>query len=653
MSTSGSSGSSGGIVGRMLAVLGSSGASGRTTEETAEELLAILEEESDDDMTPEELLLAAFRSGSAGASGSSGQDLAAQFVDLLDGDGTWGVSGGTWGVNGPWGVSGAAQGHRNRFYGSLLNNMRGVSGDRYSRSELPNILLLGLADRELYSAWGASGQLSVVPLDIYSNPGHYLSPNRRYLLRIAGTSGASGLIVARHDSEEYFRATVLPHLNRARAAGLHGLSGDNELLQLFMDALSEDADDGSATQRLARMLLEALAEESAGATGTSGASGASGSSGRGRPTKLNALIAMADARFDMPDSHRREDRDELNEVQEQGWGAVRQRLDATEPPWAEGHRLDINGRGGLYYLERDRVTVAAEVYDSRVFGNLDVDIANDYEMMVDGDVTIGVQAPTGSSGSSGSSGASGTSGSSGSSASAGASGSSGVSGSSGSSSSSSSTSSAGSSTQTPRATSTPAAPVGVERLTVGGTARFEFHERKTMLTGTVNRLWEGPIVRMIGMDGIICGGVFGRIHAGPSFTLAHLASSDVYGGAAHVAAARIHASTLGYRSADATAWAMAAYVRATRVTLEPLLGTPSQTLPFRDAKLAAKLGKLALAACPFLDILMGLALLFPMLLIALIRKVIRARATPPAGPPRLRNRSAGFTKEVAASVLHV
>lgn len=641
MSSSGTSS----LTQRMHAVLSSPGAS---ADEKAERLLAILEEDSDDGQTAGQRLLAAFRSGSAGASGSSGQDLAARFVDLLDGDGSWGSSG----------LSGlharAAQVTRNSFYSSLLSNMRGSAGSSGGSDSLPSILLLGMAAQDLYSAWGASGQLIPVicaefPLPaeagnpnvrqyarlpdgrtIFYNHRYYTiggvtrdrrNPDGTFTFRIVGTSGTSGLVYAREDSEEYFRAHVLPHFNTMRAMGYHGVSGDNDLMQFFMDALREDddEDDDSAMQRLARMLLDAIAEENTNREAVA--------SGRRQPTKLDALIALADAYWDVPDAYRRRDRDEYYQMHNDGWAAIGRRLDATEPPWSEGHRLDINARGGLYYRERDRVTVAAELYDSRVFGNLDVDVENDYEFTVDGDVTIGLQAPTGSSGAAGSSGTSGSSSASGTSGSAETSG-------------------------TPRPTSTPAAPVGVDRLTVGGTARFEFNERKTMLTGTVNRLWEGPIVRMVGMDGIICGGVFGRIHAGPSFTFAPLASSDVYGGAAHVSAARIHAAMLGYRSADATAWAMLAYIRAAKVTIEPLLGTPSQTTPFRDAKLASKLWKLSLALCPFLDILVGLVLLLPMLLWALVKKIYGV-TSPPAGPPRIRNRSAGFTKEVAASVLHV
>ena len=380
---------------------------------------------------------------------------------------------------------------------------------------------------------------------------------------------------------------------------------DRELEALLLAALrapSGDAD--NEQQRLARLLLEAISRGNAA----------------GSPRKLDELIKAADARYRLPSI---DDDDGMTKLLEGGWQSVSEVLDAQEPPWKQGHQLDITGRGGLYELEDHRVTVAADAYVNRVMGDADMDISGDYDIAVVGSNLVTVQAgTTGASGTSGASGASGTSSASGASG--------------------TSSSSAPSSLTPP----------GLDKLEVSGTARFEFGDRQTKLVGTVNRHWQGPIVRMVGLDGVICGGAFGRIHAGPSMSLSPLVSGDVYGGAARVSAVRIHVAGMGYRSADAAAWAMGAYIRATSITLEPMISTPSRTTPFSQMKWTAKLGKISLGLLPPVDILFGVLSLLALPFILLINK-IRHRPPPPPGPPRVRNRQVGFVKECHGVQVHM
>ena len=257
-------------------------------------------------------------------------------------------------------------------------------------------------------------------------------------------------------------------------------------------------------------------------------------------------------------------------------GAVEDLPGVAEPvPWKDGHQLEITGRGGLYNLERRRVTVAAKAYHSRVRKNRDVQVTGDYTSTVDGDATVTI-APG----------------------------------------------------------NVPVTSPGLEKLTVNGAATMEFGERRTLLTGTVNRVWTGPIKRMIGMEGVICGGAFARIHAGPAMTIAALMSGDVYGGAARVAGARIYVAGLGYRSADSASWAMGAYIRSTNFTIEPEIGSPSQTTP--ASKMSEKIGRIAMGLCPFLEIGIGL-LMLPIGLVSMLVNKIRRRSPKTAiGPPRMR-----------------
>lgn len=195
---------------------------------------------------------------------------------------------------------------------------------------------------------------------------------------------------------------------------------------------------------------------------------------------------------------------------------------------------------------------------------------------------------------------------------------------------------------------------GEDKLVVDGDADITIGERTTILTGTVNRTWTGGIVRLVGMEGVICGGVYAQILAGMSSTVAALFSGDVYGGCGRVAVSRNYIAALGYRSADGpVSWAMGAYVRKTKFVLEPVLGSPGPDAPDKGVKRVAKLtAKIGGGLCPFLEIFLGLgslALLIPLKILAAVRKKMGKKKKPPTKLPRNRVRSCGVIKESATS----
>ncbi len=192
-----------------------------------------------------------------------------------------------------------------------------------------------------------------------------------------------------------------------------------------------------------------------------------------------------------------------------------------------------------------------------------------------------------------------------------------------------------------------------DKLVVEGPAEIEIGERITTVTGTVNRVWTGGISRLIGMEGIICGGAYAQILAGLSTTVAGVMSGDIYGGCARVAGFRNYTAALGYRSADGpVAWATGAYVRKTAVVLEPIVGSPGREAPDKGAK---RIGKLMLkiggGVCPFVEIgagLVSLVALIPLLIAAAVMKKMGKTKKPPQMLPRNRVRTCGVVKEGAA-----
>ena len=79
-----------------------------------------------------------------------------------------------------------------------------------------------------------------------------------------------------------------------------------------------------------------------------------------------------------------------------------------------------------------------------------------------------------------------------------------------------------------------------DSLDVSGDMEWEFHEKLTLMSGKINRLWHNGVARYIGMEGIICGGAFSKTFVAGSATICAVASGDVYGGCARTSASRVY-----------------------------------------------------------------------------------------------------------------
>ncbi len=249
----------------------------------------------------------------------------------------------------------------------------------------------------------------------------------------------------------------------------------------------------------------------------------------------------------------------------------------AEPPWRAGFRLEFSSFGGIRSLENRSIGVALEDYTSNVRGNLtqeitanyDSDFANatSYRFARDDELLDGQEE-----------------------------------------------------TQGDTSFEAPEANWGTDSLSVTGPASFRFHERLVLMTGTVTKQWMGGVVRFAGTEGIICGGVFTRVFAGPSVHLSALATGDVYGGAARVSAARIHIAGFGYRSSDLCNWAAGFSGRFTNITLIP--GVPVPPKQGRVAKALGKAYKLAGALLPFVEIIGGI-LMFLKTIVMLLASLVK------------------------------
>ncbi|MCY3811467.1 MAG: hypothetical protein OXH15_06705 [Gammaproteobacteria bacterium] len=203
------------------------------------------------------------------------------------------------------------------------------------------------------------------------------------------------------------------------------------------------------------------------------------------------------------------------------------------------------------------------------------------------------------------------------------------------------------------------APWGRDSLTVDGDAEITVGGRMVMLSGFATRNWNGGVMRLASMEGVICGGAFLRLIASPSVTLSGMMTGDVYGGCARVAAVRCYLAVLHYRAAAAAAWANGVYVRNATFVIEPLIGTPSAgTPPSRMAAKLARMGQVLSAArmvCPPLDIFVGVATFVPMGLYGLYGLIAgivkRPNPIPPAGPPRTRVQNVGVNLQSCTSML--
>ena len=276
----------------------------------------------------------------------------------------------------------------------------------------------------------------------------------------------------------------------------------------------------------------------------------------------------------------------------------------TGSPWQSGYELTLSTIGALHNLERRRVMVFPDGYRNHRKGSMDVDVSERCEIGVDGDMRVSVgPVDTGTD--------------------------------------------TGTDTDGGGAVANP----GLDELTVNGDADVRFKEKTTLISGAINRVWTGPVTRLAGMEGVICGGIFARVHAGPSMTAAAVVSGDVYGGAARASGARIYVAGMHYRAAKAAHWTMpGAYVRTAGVVLEPLVGSPSGNTPAKS--LAAKAARLSVALCPFLEIGIGLIML-PVGAARMIAGLVRKPAPRPVGGlPRTRTRLvAGVEVSSANSVI--
>ena len=181
---------------------------------------------------------------------------------------------------------------------------------------------------------------------------------------------------------------------------------------------------------------------------------------------------------------------------------------------------------------------------------------------------------------------------------------------------------------------------GTDRLVVDGAARLRSDERQVVMRGRFERHSIGAVSRMAGLDGLIAGGVFLRVQAGASLSLAALATGDVYGAAARVAGVRTQVSGMQYQTSRGTARAAGLYVRATGFVVEPVTGSPGREAPARSvAAKAARIGMIAGSMIPFFGVATA-AVSVPVGIARLIRRARGGRG--PAGPPgapRIRTRN--------------
>ena len=181
---------------------------------------------------------------------------------------------------------------------------------------------------------------------------------------------------------------------------------------------------------------------------------------------------------------------------------------------------------------------------------------------------------------------------------------------------------------------------GTDALDVDGDAEIDFDERMVTMSGRIDREWKGAITRMVGMEGVICGGAYTKVYAGAAMTVCAIATGDVYGACARFAGARVYVAGLHYRAAKVAMWRTGAYVRSAGVVVEPLIGSPSQNTPAKSvAQKAARILKGVSAVLPFVDIAVGIVAM-PVGIAMLIANVVRRKnPEPPSGPPRVRMRN--------------
>ena len=181
---------------------------------------------------------------------------------------------------------------------------------------------------------------------------------------------------------------------------------------------------------------------------------------------------------------------------------------------------------------------------------------------------------------------------------------------------------------------------GEDRLTVEGGADIRIDERRVLMRGTFERRWTGAITRMSAIEGVIAGGSFTRVQAGPCVALMAFGTSDVYGGASRLTGVRTQVSGTQYQTSRGTARAAGLYVRSAGVVVEPLTWSPAAEPPARTMRAkAARIGMIAGSMIPFFGIATTVVTI-PVGIARLIRSARRGRPPPGTqGAPRMRMRN--------------
>lgn len=259
-------------------------------------------------------------------------------------------------------------------------------------------------------------------------------------------------------------------------------------------------------------------------------------------------------------------------------------------PWKDGHELLYQGVGGVHVLGSRHVSVAADRHTTHVGADRSVTVHGNLDAYVGSKWVL---------------------------------------------------------TRVPDDVEVDTAPSGKETLHVKGNMNWDFHERMVIGTGSIERTWYGGIAKIAGLEGVICGGVWNRLYAGPTMTLAGISSIDVYGGSLRAAAARNAVGAFGYRSCDNATWRVGVFVRATNSTIEPLVASDS-ALEQGQSRLKTLGLKLAMIIAMPLFLLWSVLTAIPFALIALISWMDRkwfagGKAAPKPMVPRMRTRSVNGT----------
>lgn len=229
--------------------------------------------------------------------------------------------------------------------------------------------------------------------------------------------------------------------------------------------------------------------------------------------------------------------------------------DELGTPWKDGHDFVYKGIGGVHILGAQHVTIAGDSHVTHLSGDRDMTVGGDLKVTTESDWLLARAPDSGN---------------------------------------------------------------GKENLHVKGDMNWNFHDRTLIGSGTVERTWHGAVGKVVGLEGVICGGAWSRMFLGGAMNVTAITSSDLYGGSVRGSAARNTVAGIGYRSCDFAVWRMAQYNRQAHATIEPLVGTVSQT-PENESRLRFLAAKLGMTIMPFAFIFWGAVTMVPSLLYALVQ----------------------------------